>query len=93
MTCGRPATHKVSEVIQWDDPAQARHPLTAYVCCSHFFALVGSAAPCDVRDDVDLPRWIDDEKGKDPLVDDLIAEIINLRARLLGKAGSGRDLA
>lgn len=34
--CGRPASHKVSEVIQSDDPVQNRHELTAYKCCLCF---------------------------------------------------------
>ena len=44
--CGEPATHKVGEEIQWDDPNKMRHNFTAYVCCNHFWKLFGSAVPC-----------------------------------------------
>lgn len=44
--CGVPATHKVGEELQHDDPNPNRHNLTAYVCCSHFRMLFGDAAPC-----------------------------------------------
>jgi len=49
--CNEPATHKVGEEIQWDDPAPERHNLTAYVCCSHFLMIMGSAAGCSLFDD------------------------------------------
>ncbi len=42
--CGIPAEHKVEETIFDDDPVQARHPLTAYICHAHFVALMGPAA-------------------------------------------------
>jgi len=46
--CGEPATHKVGEEIQNDEPMPyaARHNLTAYVCCKHFLMVVGPAASC-----------------------------------------------
>jgi hypothetical protein len=44
--CGADATHKVSEVIPFDDPNRIRHELTAYVCCHCFAALMGPAAGC-----------------------------------------------
>ena len=44
--CGAPATHKVGEEIQWDDPNKMRHNFTAYVCCNHFMKLFGRAVPC-----------------------------------------------
>ena len=48
--CGAPtqATHKVEEVVFDDAPPaeQQRHPLTAYLCCDHFRALMGPAAGC-----------------------------------------------
>lgn len=44
--CGEPATHKIGEEIQLDDPNPNRHNLTAYVCCSHFRMLFGDSAPC-----------------------------------------------
>lgn len=47
--CGQPATHKVGEEILPDDPMPVRHNLTAYVCCTHFKSIVGSAAPCRER--------------------------------------------
>lgn len=34
--CGLPATHKISEEIMFDDPNPQRHPLSAYVCTTHF---------------------------------------------------------
>lgn len=37
--CAAPASHKVEEVS--DDP---RHPLTAYLCCEHFGAVMGPLA-------------------------------------------------
>jgi hypothetical protein len=43
-----PATHKVGEEIPHDDPFQARHNLTCYVCCRHFVWVVGKAAPCQL---------------------------------------------
>lgn len=42
--CSAKAKHKVEETIFDDDPHQARHPLTAYVCHTHFRAIVGPAA-------------------------------------------------
>jgi hypothetical protein len=36
-----PATHKVEETIQHDDPIQNRHPLTSYLCCAHFVEVMG----------------------------------------------------
>jgi hypothetical protein len=57
--CGRPASHKVGEEIAHDalgieavlaqdagDYYQiaGRHNLTAYICCRHFAALMGSTA-------------------------------------------------
>lgn len=44
--CKKPATHKLGEEIQFDDPQPARHNLTAYVCCLHFGIIVGPAAEC-----------------------------------------------
>ena len=44
--CGKPATHKVEEVIFDNDPEPLRHELTVYVCCEHFAWLMGPAAPC-----------------------------------------------
>jgi hypothetical protein len=41
-----PATHKVGEEVFADDPDPIRHNLTAYVCCRHFFIIMGPAAPC-----------------------------------------------
>jgi hypothetical protein len=46
--CHRPAAHKVEEVIFDDDPDIHRHPLTTYLCCPHFVAVMGNAAPCRV---------------------------------------------
>jgi hypothetical protein len=48
--CGAPATHKLEEAIFHDDPQPQRHPLTAYVCCEHFRAIMGPAAPCRPED-------------------------------------------
>ncbi len=39
--CGAPASHKVEEAIAYDDPNPNRHPLTSYVCRSHFRAIMG----------------------------------------------------
>lgn len=52
--CGKPATHKVGEEIPHDDPFQARHNLTQYVCCRHFAKLFPAAkavcfAPVDYK--------------------------------------------
>lgn len=44
--CGAPATHKIGEELQFDDPDTTPQNLTAYVCCAHFRLLFGSAAPC-----------------------------------------------
>ena len=49
--CKHPATHKVGEEIQWDDPNPERHNLTAYVCCMCFLSIMGSAAGCSMFDD------------------------------------------
>jgi hypothetical protein len=49
--CGAPASHKVGEEIQWDDPQPNRHNLTAYLCCFHFAKVFGPAAPCAVLAD------------------------------------------
>lgn len=43
-SCGRAAGHKVSEVIQYDDPQPNRHPLAIYVCHACFRRLMGPAA-------------------------------------------------
>jgi len=42
--CGSPAEHKVEETIFDDDPMPVRHPLTAYICHTHFVTLMGPAA-------------------------------------------------
>jgi hypothetical protein len=39
--CGEPATNKVEETIQFDDPVPQRHPLTAYMCREHFNQIMG----------------------------------------------------
>ena len=41
--CHQPATHKLEEAIQHDDPNPIRHELTAYVCCRHFRMIVGGS--------------------------------------------------
>jgi len=52
--CGKPASHKLEESIMHDDPSNTwqpfpgRHPLTAYVCCEHFRAVLGPATGCPV---------------------------------------------
>lgn len=43
-----PSSHKVGEEIPHDDPFQARHNLTAYVCCACFRKIMGKAVPCDL---------------------------------------------
>lgn len=56
--CGKPATHKVGEELQWDDPMPNRHNLTAYVCCAHFRAILGPAVPCPESDQPSIPdHW------------------------------------
>lgn len=53
--CGAPAEHKVEETIFDDDPTGhitiggrqligARHPLTSYICHTHFAQIMGPAA-------------------------------------------------
>lgn len=42
--CGDPAEHRVEETIFSDDPIQARHPLTAYICHKHFREIMGPFA-------------------------------------------------
>jgi len=42
--CGQPATHKVGEEIQHDDPFPDRHNWTAYVCCEDFAVIFGQQA-------------------------------------------------
>lgn len=52
--CGAPAEHKIEETVFDDDPtgwmfvgalrAMARHPLTAYICHTHFREIMGPAA-------------------------------------------------
>lgn len=42
--CGKPAAHKVSEVVQFDDPLPDRHPLTSYLCQDCFRRVMGPAA-------------------------------------------------
>lgn len=50
--CGVPATHKVEEVILFDDPSPNRHPHTTYVCCGHFTeAMGGRTGSCDGKAD------------------------------------------
>lgn len=39
--CGAPAAKKVGEEIPFDDPAPARHNLTAYVCGAHYAQMMG----------------------------------------------------
>lgn len=39
--CKTPATHKVGEVLLFDDPNPIRHELTAYICCKCFQSLFG----------------------------------------------------
>jgi len=48
-TCGKPASHKVEEVLDFDSLplieddilAATRHPLTVYLCCQCFSKLMG----------------------------------------------------
>ena len=42
--CGAPADHKVEEVVFDDDPYPARHPLTSYICDTHFCEVMGPEA-------------------------------------------------
>lgn len=42
--CGDKATHKVGD----EDPYPGTHKLTQYICCVHFAALMGPAAPCGI---------------------------------------------
>lgn len=42
--CGKPAAHKVEEIVFSDDRQPIRHPLTSYVCRDHFAELMGAAA-------------------------------------------------
>lgn len=44
--CGKTATHKIGEEIMSDDPNPQRHNFTAYVCCTHFRAIFGTATSC-----------------------------------------------
>lgn len=41
--CQQPAAHKIGEEILPDDPFQARHNYTAYVCCECFTKILGPA--------------------------------------------------
>lgn len=42
--CSDPAEHKVEETIFHDDPMPQRHPLTTYLCHTHYRQLMGAAA-------------------------------------------------
>jgi hypothetical protein len=39
--CGDHASDKVSEVLLFGEPADNRHPLTAYLCPVHFEMIMG----------------------------------------------------
>lgn len=39
--CGKPAAHKVAEVLNDED---ARHEFTAYLCCNCFSSIMGPTA-------------------------------------------------
>jgi hypothetical protein len=54
--CGKPAEHKVEEVIFDDDPIQSRHPLTSYICHEHFAGVMGPAAGYDYDNAPTDPR-------------------------------------
>lgn len=54
--CHRSASHKVEEDIFHDDPFALRHPLTAYVCTTHFRQIMG-AAGCDQVEKVRQELW------------------------------------
>jgi len=54
--CGKPAEHKVEEVIFDDDPIQSRHPFTTYICHRHFVQIMGPAA-----DDGAYPKLTEEE--------------------------------
>jgi len=47
LMCGKDATHKVSEIMAWDDPGCARHEYTAYICCGCFQTIFGPAVVCE----------------------------------------------
>lgn len=55
--CDKPAFAKVGEEIMRDDPAPARHNLTAYVCEDHF-AFIFGARGVHFRN-----RWIENKGG------------------------------
>jgi hypothetical protein len=42
--CHEAAEHKVEETVFHDDPQCGRHPLTVYICHTHFRMLMGPAA-------------------------------------------------
>lgn len=44
IICRKTAEHKVEETIFDDDPLPHRHPLTQYLCHTHFRLLMGPAA-------------------------------------------------
>lgn len=48
--CGAQATHKVGEEIPSDEPPPYRHNFTAYVCCTHFKQIFGSAVFCPTQE-------------------------------------------
>lgn len=55
--CGNQASHKVAEEIFPDDSTgfaqiqghriMARHPFTAYLCCTHFQQVFGLSSDCN----------------------------------------------
>lgn len=49
--CGKPADHKIEEVVFRDDPLPFRHPLTRYVCHAHFAEIMGPAAKRRMKPD------------------------------------------
>jgi hypothetical protein len=56
--CSKAAFAKVGEEIPFDDPAPARHNLTAYICEEHFTLLMGPSG-VHFRN-----RWIEDRANE-----------------------------
>lgn len=64
--CGKPAEHKVEEVIFDDDPIPVRHPYTSYICHAHFVQVMGPAG--DRIDTSGFPEAAEDWFKKAKLV-------------------------
>jgi hypothetical protein len=90
--CGKPAAKKVGEEIPFDDPAPARHSLTAYVCADHYAELMGPVGAKQVGASIPTPEASEQLQGAERVVlNDRIKQLRVERKRYFDVEGDGVD--